>query len=91
MTIKQIFITKKNISIKEAILKLKDSGTKCLIIVDKKNNLYESNTGAVFGIVFIMVGLAFKVSAVPFHMECASRRRIMLPLLRERGGELNIA
>ncbi|RZO49179.1 MAG: NADH-quinone oxidoreductase subunit NuoN [Candidatus Pelagibacterales bacterium] len=31
-------------------------------------NLNESNTGAVFGIVFIIVGLAFKVSAVPFHM-----------------------
>ena len=31
-------------------------------------NLNEANTGAVFGIVFIMVGLAFKVSAVPFHM-----------------------
>jgi len=31
-------------------------------------NLGESNTGAVFGIVFIIVGLAFKVSAVPFHM-----------------------
>ena len=31
-------------------------------------NLIESNTGAVFGIVFIIVGLAFKVSAVPFHM-----------------------
>ena len=31
-------------------------------------NLDESNTGAVFGIVFIMVGLAFKISAVPFHM-----------------------
>tara|TARA_Y100000310_G_scaffold340936_1_gene438413 strand:+ start:569 stop:1999 length:1431 start_codon:yes stop_codon:yes gene_type:complete len=30
--------------------------------------LTESNTGAVFGIVFIIVGLAFKVSAVPFHM-----------------------
>jgi len=27
-----------------------------------------SNTGAVFGIVFIIVGLAFKVSAAPFHM-----------------------
>jgi len=26
------------------------------------------NTGAVFGMVFIIVGLAFKVSAVPFHM-----------------------
>tara|TARA_Y100000590_G_scaffold349757_1_gene401381 strand:- start:447 stop:1859 length:1413 start_codon:yes stop_codon:yes gene_type:complete len=32
------------------------------------NNLNESNLGAIFGIVFIMVGLAFKVSAVPFHM-----------------------
>ncbi len=31
-------------------------------------NLVESNTGAVFGIVFIIVGLAFKISAVPFHM-----------------------
>ena len=31
-------------------------------------NLKEINTGAVFGIVFILVGLAFKVSAVPFHM-----------------------
>ena len=32
------------------------------------NNLDNSNTGAVFGIVFIIVGLAFKISAVPFHM-----------------------
>jgi len=31
-------------------------------------NLDKSNTGAVFGIVFIIVALAFKVSAVPFHM-----------------------
>ncbi len=31
-------------------------------------NLSEANTGAVFGIVFIIVGLSFKVSAVPFHM-----------------------
>ena len=31
-------------------------------------NLGKANTGTVFGIVFIMVGLAFKVSAVPFHM-----------------------
>ena len=31
-------------------------------------NLSEANTWAVFGIVFIIVGLAFKVSAVPFHM-----------------------
>jgi len=32
------------------------------------NNLNENNTGAVFGIVFIIVGLAFKISVVPFHM-----------------------
>ena len=32
------------------------------------NNLDKANTGAVFGIVFIIVSLAFKVSAVPFHM-----------------------
>ena len=31
-------------------------------------NLSAENTGAVFGIVFIIVGIAFKVSAVPFHM-----------------------
>jgi len=31
-------------------------------------NLSVANTGAVFGIVFIIVGLAFKISAVPFHM-----------------------
>ena len=31
-------------------------------------NLNKSNTPAVFGIVFIIVGLAFKISAVPFHM-----------------------
>jgi len=31
-------------------------------------NLNKSNTGAIFGIVFIIVALAFKVSAVPFHM-----------------------
>jgi len=31
-------------------------------------NLDSNNVGAVFGIVFIIVGLAFKVSAVPFHM-----------------------
>jgi len=32
------------------------------------NNLDSANTGAVFGIVFVIVGLAFKISAVPFHM-----------------------
>ena len=31
-------------------------------------NLSDANTGAVFGIVFIIVGLAFKISVVPFHM-----------------------
>jgi len=31
-------------------------------------NLDNNNIGAVFGIVFVLVGLAFKVSAVPFHM-----------------------
>ena len=31
-------------------------------------NLTSINSGAVFGIVFILVGLAFKISAVPFHM-----------------------
>ncbi len=30
--------------------------------------LGKDNTGAVFAMVFILVGLAFKVSAVPFHM-----------------------
>jgi len=30
--------------------------------------LGKENTGAVFAMVFILVGLAFKVSAVPFHM-----------------------
>jgi len=32
------------------------------------NELGNENTGAVFAMVFILVGLAFKVSAVPFHM-----------------------
>ena len=31
-------------------------------------NLNKLDTGAVFGIIFVIVGLAFKVSAVPFHM-----------------------
>ena len=35
------------------------------IILSKYNNL---NLGLIFGLVFVMVGLAFKVSAVPFHM-----------------------
>ena len=30
--------------------------------------IVKDNTGAVFAMVFILVGLAFKVSAVPFHM-----------------------
>ena len=32
------------------------------------SQLNQENTGAVFSMVFILVGLAFKVSAVPFHM-----------------------
>ncbi len=32
------------------------------------SQLNKANTGAVFAMVFILVGLAFKVSAVPFHM-----------------------
>jgi len=32
------------------------------------NELTKENTGAIFAMVFILVGLAFKVSAVPFHM-----------------------
>ncbi len=32
------------------------------------DELTKENTGAVFAMVFILVGLAFKVSAVPFHM-----------------------
>ena len=32
------------------------------------NQLNKENTGAVFAMVFVLVGLAFKVSAVPFHM-----------------------
>ncbi len=32
------------------------------------SELDKENTGAVFAMVFILVGLAFKVSAVPFHM-----------------------
>ena len=35
------------------------------LITDQLN---KDNTGAVFAMVFILVGLAFKVSAVPFHM-----------------------
>ena len=31
-------------------------------------NIYSSETGNVFGLVFILAGLAFKISAVPFHM-----------------------
>ena len=32
------------------------------------NSSGDFNTGTIFGMVFILVGLAFKVSAVPFHM-----------------------
>ncbi len=32
------------------------------------NQLNKENTGSIFAMVFILVGLAFKISAVPFHM-----------------------
>ena len=32
------------------------------------NEMNKENTGAIFAMVFILVGLAFKISAVPFHM-----------------------
>ncbi len=32
------------------------------------SNLFDAKYGITFGIVFILVGLAFKISAVPFHM-----------------------
>ena len=32
------------------------------------NQLDKTNNGAIFAMVFILVGLAFKISAVPFHM-----------------------
>ena len=32
------------------------------------NNSGQANYGLIFGLVFILVGLAFKISAVPFHM-----------------------
>ena len=32
------------------------------------DELTKDNTGAIFAMVFILVGLAFKISAVPFHM-----------------------
>ena len=32
------------------------------------SQLNRENTGAIFAMVFILVGLAFKISAVPFHM-----------------------
>ena len=35
---------------------------------DISRSLAVQNTGAIFAMVFILVGLAFKVSAVPFHM-----------------------
>ena len=36
--------------------------------INISQNLDKSNTGAIFGVVFIIVGLAFKISAAPFHM-----------------------
>ena len=36
--------------------------------INISENLDKSNTGAIFGVVFIIVGLSFKISAAPFHM-----------------------
>ena len=36
--------------------------------IEINNSLDSQNIGAVFAMVFVLVGLAFKVSAVPFHM-----------------------
>jgi len=41
------------------------SSTNFILIAE---NLNSNNYGLTFGIVFILVGLAFKISAVPFHM-----------------------
>ena len=38
------------------------------VIQANLNNLNNLNLGLIFGLVFILVGLAFKISAVPFHM-----------------------
>ena len=42
------------------------SGSTNFILIS--DNLNANNYGLTFGIVFILVGLAFKISAVPFHM-----------------------
>ncbi len=42
------------------------SGSTNFEIISK--NLNEINKSAIFGFVFVIVGLAFKISAVPFHM-----------------------
>ncbi len=42
------------------------SGSTNFILISE--NIFSSEYGNVFGLVFILVGLAFKISAVPFHM-----------------------
>ena len=42
--------------------------TDSINFVDIQESLDPKNVGAVFAMVFILVGLAFKISAVPFHM-----------------------
>ena len=42
--------------------------TDSINFVDIQERLDPKNIGAVFAMVFILVGLAFKISAVPFHM-----------------------
>ncbi|WP_135078016.1 NADH-quinone oxidoreductase subunit NuoN [Terasakiella sp. SH-1] len=38
------------------------------ILAQESGGVHGPNTGLIFGIVFVMVGLAFKISAAPFHM-----------------------
>ena len=48
------------------------------------DQLIKDNTGAVFAMVFVLVGLAFKVSAVPFHMwtpDAVSYTHLTLPTI----------
>ena len=42
--------------------------TNFLEIHENLSNLQNLNLGLIFGLVFVLTGLAFKVSAVPFHM-----------------------
>ena len=52
-------------AIKRDSLHSAESGVNIYLTIGKLDNL---NLGLIFGLVFVLVGLAFKVSAVPFHM-----------------------